>query len=54
MTYGEYALILIRRILVILLILSIIGMGAVSVIKAKQAMNRTDAYIEYLDAKYGW
>lgn len=54
MTYSEAALLWIRRILIILLAVAVIGMAFAAVIRARQAVNRTDAYIQYLDAKYGW
>lgn len=54
MTYGELALAWLRKILLALLIVSVVGMALTAAIRARQAINRTDSYIQYLDAKYGW
>ena len=37
-----------------MLVICIIGMVVTSVAKARQASQEADAYIRYLDAKYGW
>lgn len=54
MSYGEYALIWFKRILLILFAISVIGMAITTVAKAKRISAETDAYCRYLDAKYGW
>lgn len=54
MTYGEKAFIWLRRILLALLVICIAGMAITSIARAKKACAQTDAYIRYLDSKYGW
>lgn len=56
MTYGEIFLIWFRRILLILLALCLIGIVTSTVVKSRQAVNRSDAVIsraDYLLNKYG-
>ena len=54
MTYSEAILLWIRRILLAMLLIAVIGMAVTQAVKAKRAIDKTDAYIQYLDAKYGW
>ena len=44
----------IYRILMVILIICVVGMAVTAISKAKKATAQTDAYIRYLDAKYGW
>lgn len=54
MTYGEIFFIWAKRILLVILLISIVGMAVTSIAKARAAVSRSDAYIRYLDSKYDW
>ncbi len=54
MSYDQIIGRWIYRTLLIILLICVIGMAVVAIAKAKRATARSDAYIEYLDTKYGW
>ena len=49
MTYGELAITWLKRILLALLLISVIGMAVCSISKARESINRTDALIARCD-----
>ena len=54
MTYGELFLERLRNILLVVLIVCLVAMCLVAYVRAREACDRTDAYIEHLDRKFGW
>ena len=54
MTAGEYILEKVEIALIVLAICCGIAMCLIAYTRARAACDRTDAYCEYLDRKFGW